>query len=148
MPQLRCEDVMTRRPRTCAPSDTLLDGLKLMKEIDVGFVPVCERPDRRLVGVLTDRDVALALTKDARPSQLHIRDVMTHDPLTCGPDEELLACTRLMEERQVSRVPIVDNNRSLVGVIAMADVARKATSRHEYEQPLAKAEEGIAHASH
>ncbi len=147
MAQLRCEDVMSRHPRTCAPNDSLLDGIRLMKEIDVGFVPVCERPDGQLVGVFTDRDVALALARDDKPSQLKVKDVMMRNPSTCAPGDDLQRCTQLMEQEQVRRVPIIDDTRSLVGVIAMADIARRAAHRQDIETQIAHVEEAICQPS-
>ncbi|MFM2152857.1 MAG: hypothetical protein RL199_1292 [Pseudomonadota bacterium] len=147
MAQLRCEDVMSRRPRTCTPTDSLLDGIRLMKEIDVGFVPVCEQLDGQLVGVLTDRDIAMAMARDDKPSQLFVRDIMTRAPYTCAPSDALEQCTRLMEQEQVRRVPIIDDARSLVGVVSMADVARHAPHRQELESQIARAEEAICQPS-
>jgi CBS domain-containing protein len=118
MAVIRCEDVMSRSPRTCKPGDTLLDAIRMMKEIDVGFVPICAVSDNRLVGVLTDRDVALSLAKDVKPSQIRIQDVMSRDPVSCRPNDDIMACAVAMEQNQCRRVPVVDENNMLLGVIS------------------------------
>lgn len=144
MAQLRCEDVMTRNPRYCEPNDSLLAPLKLMKELDVGFVPVCDPRDRRLVGVITDRDIAMALVRDVKPSNLSVNDYMSRDAITCRPGDDVMDCARRMEDNQIRRIPVVDEDNLLVGVIATADIARKATQRRELEAELPSLMESIS----
>jgi CBS domain-containing protein len=149
---LRCEDVMTRNPRCCAPDDTLLDEVKLMKELDVGFVPVCGAGDRAgdgvLVGVLTDRDVALALADDQRPGHHRIREVMSKDPVTCRPDDDALECARRMESFQIRRIPVVDRAQKLVGVVALADIAHKAARRPEISRAVPAVMDAVSRPGH
>ena len=127
---------MSRSPRTCAPNDTLLDAIQLMKEIDVGFVPICNRTDNRLVGVITDRDVAMSLSRDKKPSDIRVSEVMSRDPVTCRPNDDLMSCARAMEEYQLRRIPVVDDNYTLLGVIATADIARRSMDRKDLEVEL------------
>jgi CBS domain-containing protein len=136
MANLTCEDVMTRHPRSCAPDATLLECIKLMKEQDCGFVPVCERQSGLLLGVLTDRDVAMHLTRDVKPSSVLAREVMHRDPVTCRPELDVFEATRAMERAQVRRIPVVDGDGKLVGVIAHADLARRARQRKDLEREL------------
>lgn len=136
MANLTCEDLMTRNPRSCSPDGTLLDCIKLMKELDVGFVPVCEKQSGRLLGVLTDRDVAMYLAKDEKPSSIQTRDVMSRDPVTCRPEHDIFDALHAMERMQVRRIPVVDGDFKLVGVIAHADVARKAVQRKDLEREI------------
>jgi CBS domain-containing protein len=133
MANIRCEDLMTRDPRTVKPGDTLLDAIRVYKELNVGFIPVCEDPDGRLVGVLTDRDVALALSKDQKPSQIRVAQCMSRDPVTCRPGDDAFSAAQKMEEHQIRRIPVVDDDNILMGVIATADIARASEDRKELE---------------
>lgn len=144
---LRCEDLMTRNPRTCSPTHTLLDAVKLMKELNVGYVPICGQ-DERLLGVLTDRDVAMSLANDQKPSAIRCQDAMTRDPITCRPDDDAFECARRMEEHQVRRIPVVDQNMRLVGVIAMADIARKSEVRKELEGEVPSVVQSVSRPTH
>lgn len=136
MANLTCEDLMTRHPRECAPDDSLLDCIAIMKELNVGFVPVCERGTGILLGVLTDRDIAMSLTDDQKPSSKRARDVMTSALVTCRPEHDIFEAAHAMEDSQVRRVAVVDADRKLVGVIALADIARRAVKRKDLEREL------------
>lgn len=144
MATLRCEDVMTRHPRTCRPDESLLDAIRVMKEMDVGFVPVCEGSQGRLVGMITDRDVASALAVDVAPSSIRIREAMTSDPFVVRPEDHIIRCAQAMEEHQVRRMPVVDHDFRLVGVISTADLARKAQTRPDLEAELPRVIEAIS----
>ena len=126
---MKAKDLMTPNPKTCAPNHDLLCALRIMKEEDCGIVPIIEgNGDARVVGVVTDRDIALFLGfKDAKPSEVRIREVMSTDVVSASPEDDLGDVTRKMEEAQVRRVLVVENGR-LRGVISTADVAR-ASSR-------------------
>jgi CBS domain-containing protein len=144
----RCEDIMTRSPRSLQPHHTLLDAIKLMKEIDVGYVPVLAENEHRLVGVLTDRDIALRLSDDTRPSQRRIADVMTRDPVTCRPDDNILDCASVMEDHQFRRVPVVDEDNILLGVVSVADIVRRAAPRKELEAEIPALISAVSAAHH
>jgi CBS domain-containing protein len=126
---MKAKELMTPNPKTCAPDHDLLCALRIMKEEDCGIVPVIEgNGDARVVGVVTDRDIALFLGfKDARPSEVRIREVMSTKVVSASPEDDLRDVTRKMEEAQVRRVLVVENGH-LRGVISTADIAR-ASSR-------------------
>ena len=126
---MKAKDLMTPNPKTCAPNHDLLCALRIMKEEDCGIVPIIEgNGDARVVGVVTDRDIALFLGfKDAKPSEVRIREVMSTDVVSASPEDDLGDVTRKMEEAQVRRVLVVEDGR-LRGVISTADVAQ-ASSR-------------------
>jgi CBS domain-containing protein len=144
---IRCEDLMTRHPRCCNAGDNLLDAIRIMKEVNVGFVPVCDANGERLVGVVTDRDIAMALSNDEKPSAYRLENVMSRDPITVRPDDDAMTCARVMEDAQVRRVPVVDRDQKLLGVISLADVARKAVSRKELESELGSIVERVSQPS-
>jgi CBS domain-containing protein len=98
-----------------------------MKQQDVGSVPVVETgDDRRLVGIVTDRDIVLKVVASGRSlDQATVKDAMTPNPASCREDDDLDQAMKLMKERQVRRMPIVDGAGRLCGIIAQADVATR-----------------------
>jgi CBS domain-containing protein len=130
---MQAKDVMTAEPSTCRPSDNLKSAIEVMKREDCGIVPITEgNGDQRVVGVVTDRDIALHLGKnDARPSDVRVSDVMTTDIVSSKPDDDIREISRKMQEAQVRRVLITEGKR-LLGVVSTADLARaSAHSRHD-----------------
>lgn len=125
---MKAKDLMTPNPKTCAPDHDLLCALRIMKQEDCGIVPVTEgNGDGRVVGVVTDRDIALFLgSQDTRPSDARIRDVMSTDVISTSPEADLQDVTSKMEDSQVRRVLVVEDGR-LRGVISTADLARAST---------------------
>ena len=127
---MQARDLMTNNPRTCAPSDTLRDAISIMKDENVGIVPITEGNGAlRVVGVVTDRDAALKLAEgDQRPSDVPISEAMSTSIVQVRPDDSVDDVTRRMEEAQVRRILVTDNGR-LLGVIATADLAREAKTK-------------------
>jgi CBS domain-containing protein len=118
---------MTEYPQAVTPSDPLSHAAALMRDGDMGFVPVVEdRESRRLVGVITDRDIAIRHVAEAHGDDCAIKQHMTADPLvTVAPDAPTTEVHKLMMDHQVRRVAVVDSDGHLLGVIAQADVATK-----------------------
>jgi CBS domain-containing protein len=115
---------MTGSPTTCEPSTTIVEVAKVMKQEDVGPVPVVEGD--RLIGLVTDRDIVLRVIADGRdPSSTTIGDIASGDVATVTPDQSLDEALRIMAQKQVRRIPVVENDR-IVGIVAQADVARAA----------------------
>ena len=120
----KCREVMTKDPASCNASETVTKVASLMKQHDVGSVPVAESD--RLVGIVTDRDIVLKVVAAGRnPEQTSVRDAMTPNPVCCKEDDDLEHALKLMKERQVRRMPIVDGSGRLSGIIAQADVATR-----------------------
>lgn len=124
---MKARDVMTEHPQAVTPSDPLSHAAALMRDGDLGFVPVVEdRESRRLVGVITDRDIAIRHVAAAHGDDCAIKQHMTADPLvTVSPESPTSDVHNLMMEHQVRRVAVVDSDGHLLGVIAQADVATK-----------------------
>ena len=122
---MKCGDVMTKDPSCCVPTDSAARVAKVMKTEDVGSVPVCEsRQSRKLVGIITDRDLALYVVAESRDANTtHVQDVMTKEPCTCHPEDELQKALDAMQRYRVRRIPILDGQGQLVGIIAQADIA-------------------------
>jgi CBS domain-containing protein len=121
-------DVMTARPRCVAPDTPLSQVAQLMEAEDVGAIPVLD--DDRVAGMITDRDIvvrAIAKEKDARG--MATAEIASGDVVTVGPDHDLSDALRLMAQHQVRRLPVVDRENQLVGVVSQADVALEERDR-------------------
>ena len=126
---MKARDIMTADPTTCSPKDDLTAVVAIMKDENCGIVPITEgNGDHKVVGVVTDRDVALYLGKnDVRPSDATASDVMTTDIVAVEPDADVHEVSRKMQQAQVRRVLVTEGKR-LLGVVSTADLAR-ASSR-------------------
>lgn len=118
----RIADVMTRRPRVVQPDATVADAAQIMRQLDVGALPVCD--GSRLIGMLTDRDITVRATADGRdPHHTSVRDVMTPGVAWASEDDPVEAAARIMREHRIRRLPIVDDRHTLVGVVSLGDLA-------------------------
>jgi CBS domain-containing protein len=121
------KDAMTAEVKTAAPSQSLTDVARLMKQEDVGSVPVVD--GERLIGVVTDRDIVVrGIADGSDPHAIKAGDIASRDVVTVRPDDDLDAALRLMAQHQVRRLPVVDEGQ-LVGVVAQADVAHEAKEK-------------------
>lgn len=134
---MKIQDVMTRDPHSVTPEMSARDAARLMKDQDVGIIPVVEGDSCRLVGVVTDRDLAVRLIAEGRDGETRVRDVMSAGKIaTCSPDEDLDAAMETMASEQLRRIPIVDERGSLVGIIAQADVVLKSGNDQKAEETI------------
>jgi CBS domain-containing protein len=137
---MKVQDVMTRDPRSVSPDASAREAATIMRDEDIGIVPVVE--GSRLIGVVTDRDLALRLVADGRDGNTTVREVMSSRKIaTCRPDEDLDRVMDTMAREQVRRIPIVDERGSLVGIVAQADVVRKARDDSKAEQTVERISE-------
>ena len=120
-------DVMTKNPICATPDDNVAEVARLMRDNDIGPVPITEsKASKRLVGIVTDRDLALKVVAEGRdPSSTKVRDVMTEDVVTCRADDEVEDTLQAMSKNQLRRILVVDENDMLVGIIAQADIATR-----------------------
>lgn len=119
---MRVSEAMTRDVQIANPDQTLHDVARIMAECDVGCLPVGEND--RLVGMITDRDIAVrAVAQGRAPDDTTVREVMTQEVKYCFDDEELSDVAQNMSEVQVHRLPVVDHDKHLVGILALADIA-------------------------
>jgi CBS domain-containing protein len=125
-------DLMTPDP-TCVKEDqTLVDAARLMRDLDVGALPICGNDDR-LKGMLTDRDIVVRCIADGGdPSTVTAGSLAEGKPLTIGADEDIREALEVMQEYQVRRLPVIDEHK-LVGIIAQADVARELSATETAE---------------
>ena len=119
---------MTERPRCVTPETTVSEAAELMASEDVGSLPILDGD--KLAGVITDRDIVIrAVATKKNPHGMPVREIATHDPVTIGADEDLADALKLMATYQVRRLPVVDEDNKLVGVLAQADVAMGAKEK-------------------
>jgi len=118
----RISDIMTRHPEVLRPDATVFEAASAMRRLDVGVIPVCD--GSRLQGMVTDRDIALRSTADGRDPHLTlVSDVMTNDVRWAYEDESVEHASDLMRQHQIRRLPIVDRDKRLVGIVSLGDLA-------------------------
>ncbi|NUO73605.1 MAG: CBS domain-containing protein [Frateuria sp.] len=124
------EDVMTRNPRTMSPQDTLADAAKVMDELNVGVVPVCDGD--RLCGMVTDRDIVVrGLARDVDPKSCKLADVMSGHVRTARQDDDVDEVLSDMASAQIRRMAVVDGQDKLVGILSIGDIAAKSPEDEE-----------------
>ena len=123
----KCSDVMTREPVAVEPDEAIGRVAELMRSQDVGAVPVIEtKASRQLIGIITDRDIVVKVVAAGRdPRSTPVRQAMTGNPSTCREDEDVNDAVSRMSDRQVRRMPVVDAEGRLCGIIAQADIATR-----------------------
>lgn len=128
---MQVEQLMTRDVACCGPDDSLQDAARKMWERDCGSVPVCDGGGR-VVGMVTDRDICMnALFQDRPLSQLTVSGAMSADLKVCHPGNSLNDAERLLQEAQLHRLPVIDDERRLAGIITLADIAREAARERD-----------------
>lgn len=123
----KCKEVMTKDPACCLPNDSVAKAAELMKSENIGSVPVIEtEQSQTLVGIVTDRDLALKIVAGALDAKsTTVETVMTRKVVTCHADDDLQKALEAMAEHQLRRIPVVDSDNRIVGIIAQADVATR-----------------------
>jgi CBS domain-containing protein len=121
-------EVMTARPRYAAPDTPLSQVAELMEAEDVGAIPVLDGD--QLAGIITDRDIVVrAIAKGKDPRGMATREILSGELVTVGPDHDLADALQLMAQHQVRRLPVVDDENRLVGVVSQADIALQAKDK-------------------
>src|SRR5690606_21846597 len=123
---MKVKDAMHKGAEWVEPQTPVAEVAKKMRDLDIGAIPVGEND--RLVGMVTDRDIACrAVANGQSPSALTARDVMSKGIFYCRDDEELEDAMRIMEQKQVRRLPVIDNNKRMVGMLSLGDIAGAAS---------------------
>lgn len=120
---MRCQEIMKKDVECVLPTDTVRDAAKRMRDENIGFLPVCDE-SRKVLGTLTDRDLAIRVLADACPSTTQVEEVMTRQVVSCRPEDDLTDAETLMSMNQKSRIVCVDAAGRLVGVISLSDLAQ------------------------
>lgn len=136
MPQI--SEVMTRGVQTLAPHDTVVRAARAMQELDVGSIPVCD--GERLVGIVTDRDIVLrAVAEDRSNTDTRLDAVMSPEICWCYDDQSVDEVMQTMRDEQLRRIPVVDRDKHLVGIVSLGDLAVQVD-----EKAVGQALEGIS----
>lgn len=137
---MKASEIMSREPSTTTPDASLQEAARLMKEQDVGLIPVVDgNGSSKLVGVITDRDIAIRVVADGRETKgTKVSEAMSGMPETCGAGDSVDSVMELMGRKQLRRVPIVDESGNLVGIVAQADIVLQAKSDGKSERTIEK----------
>ena len=120
------KDAMTSNPKTVTSDQTVADAARIMKQEDAGVVPIVD--GERLVGVVTDRDITITVVAEGKdPQSTRVTEIASRDLVTVDPQQDLDEALRLMAQHQVRRLPVVEEDGRLVGILAQADVAAHAS---------------------
>jgi CBS domain-containing protein len=120
-------DVMTPDPQCVGENDSLVDAARLLRDLDVGALPICGE-DGRLTGMLTDRDIVVkCLAAGGDPGSTTAGSLGDGKPITIGADDDIREALRVMQDAQVRRLPVIDGH-DLVGIVSQADIARSLSS--------------------
>jgi CBS domain-containing protein len=158
---MRVKHVMTKDPSCCLPSDDAPRAAGIMRNEDTGIVPVVENEQSlKLVGVVTDRDLCMNVVAEGRdPRTVAVDACMTKVVVTCSPNDSVAKAIELMKDNQIRRVPIVDEQGRLQGIVAMADLVargdlkmgethetlkRVSTVSREPSKPRARSRDAVA----
>ena len=127
---MQLKDIMTEGVETITPDSTIADAAETMRNLDIGALPVCD--GRRLVGMLTDRDIAVRAVAEGRdPTKTRVSSCMSPEVLYCFEDQEAEEAERLMQQKQIRRLPILDRDKNLIGIVALADIATRIDDPEE-----------------
>lgn len=129
----KCHEVMTKDPVCCLPNDSALKAAELMKSGNIGSIPVIENEEgKKLIGIVTDRDLTLKIVAQGLDSKTRkIETLMSRNIVTCHPDDDLQKALDIMAEHQLRRLPVVDENGRIRGIIAQADIATRSDQPNE-----------------
>ena len=131
---MKVREAMTRDVRLARPDQTIREAAGLMAQLDIGALPVEE--DDRLVGMITDRDIAVRAVGQGRGPDTPIRDVMSRDVKYCFEDQSVDEVTRNMGDIRVRRLPVVNRDKRLVGILSLGDLAIDASAQDEAGEAL------------
>jgi CBS domain-containing protein len=136
---MKARDIMSANPSCVTPDSGVRDAARLMARENVGVIPVVnDITEKRLLGVLTDRDIAIRVVAEGRGSDISVNEIMSQNVRTCGPDDPVDEVMRTMGTEQVRRIPIVDDRGSLLGIVAQADLALNAKDEEKVERTIEK----------
>ena len=137
---MKISEVMTPNPRSVQPADSLQAAARIMRDEDTGVVPVVE--NGRVTGVVTDRDIVIRAVADG-DFQSKVSDICSDDVVTCSAEMSTADVAELMSEHQVRRIPVVDGDERLVGIVSLGDLAVKEGRDSRMGETLEQISEGV-----
>ena len=121
---MKLKDIMSTEVEIVRPDASIQEAAEKMRSLDVGALPVCD--GRRLIGMITDRDITIRATAAARdPKTTLVRDCLSSEPVYGFEDQDLEDAQTLMEQKQIRRLPVMSRDKELVGIVALGDLAAK-----------------------
>ena len=119
---MKINEIITHDPQVIRPETVLIEAAQKMKSMDIGMLPVCDGD--RLVGVITDRDITVrSVAQGHDPKSVRVSEVMTPEVIYCFDDEDVKEAAEKMEEKQVRRLPVLNRQKRLVGIVSLGDLA-------------------------
>ena len=137
---MNVREVMTTNPRCVSPNDSIQMAARIMKEEDTGVVPIVD--NGRAVGVVTDRDIVIRAIADGGQPNKPVREICSRDLVCATPDMSTREATRIMSERQIRRLPVVEGDR-LVGIVSIGDIAVEEGKDSRTGETLEQISEGV-----
>lgn len=136
---MKVKEIMTKDVASVNPDDTVESATQLMSQYNVGSIPVCR--NQQIVGIITDRDVAIrSAAQGENMKNQKISDIMTTNPVVCDSNTDIKDAARIMSERQIRRLPIVENN-ALIGIVSLGDIAVDEKGHNEAGEALSSISE-------
>lgn len=143
--RVKCREIMTKNPSTATQDVSLQDVAKLLKDGDIGILPIVDGETNKIVGLVTDRDIVVrAVAQGKSVTETKVGDVMTAEVFSAKPDDFAFEAVRTMGDKQVRRVPIVDDDGVLQGIVSMADIALEMEDEKEIAETLEEISSGEA----
>lgn len=143
---MKVKDIMTSDPATVGPNDLVAQAATLMKQEDCGAIPVVR--DNSLIGIITDRDITIRAVAAGRdPKTTKVSEVMSADPITVGPDDDVSEAASIMAKSQIRRLPVVEKGK-LLGIVVTAQLARREKASDVGETIKEISEPASGRASH
>ena len=140
---MKAKDIMTKNPKCVTPETSVREAARLMKQEDVGVLPVVERDGSdRLVGIVTDRDIAIRHVAEGHDSSsCPVREAMTSSVRTAREDDDVDDVMDIMGKEQIRRIPVINERGALIGIVAQADIVREARDDKKAERTIEKISE-------
>lgn len=135
---MKVQEIMTTAVECCLPSDSARKAAEFMREADAGVVPViAAQDDPKVIGIVTDRDLCMDVVAAGRhPNEVRVENCMTRKLVVCHPDDEVERAADLMAEKQIRRIPVVDEKGGIMGIVSLSDVARSSRSSADIGEAL------------
>ena len=140
---MKAKDIMTKNPKCVTPETSVREAARLMKEEDVGVLPVVDRDGSdRLVGIVTDRDIAIRHVAEGHDSSsCPVREAMTSNVRTARENDDVNDVMDVMGKEQIRRIPVINERGGLIGIVAQADIVREARDDKKAERTIEKISE-------
>lgn len=143
--RIKCREIMSKNVSTATKDRSLQDVAKLLRDYDIGILPIVEESTNKLVGLVTDRDIVVRAVADGKSvTETSVGDIMTTELFTAKPDDFAFEAVRTMGDKQVRRIPIVNDENILQGIVSMADVILEMEDEKEIAETLEEISSGAA----